>query len=82
MRPHLIARVFHLRGATATAERLLRRTSAKWERWMEEERAMPKKLEQQLKKQASEKGLKGDRKDAYVYGTLRKTGWKPSREKK
>ena len=43
---------------------------------------MPKKLEQQLKRQASEKGLKGARKDAYVYGTLRQTGWKPPREKK
>lgn len=42
---------------------------------------MPKKLEQQLKKQAASKGLKGERKDAYVYGTLRKTGWKPAREK-
>ncbi len=43
---------------------------------------MPKALEQQLKKEAAKKGLKGERKDAYVYGTLRKTGWKPSREKK
>lgn len=38
---------------------------------------MPKKLEQDLKKQATTKGLTGDRKDAYVYGTLRKTGWTP-----
>lgn len=43
---------------------------------------MPKKLEKQLKKEAEEKGLTGERKDAYVYGTLRKTGWKPDREKK
>lgn len=43
---------------------------------------MPKKLERKLKRKASKKGLKGARKDAYVYGTLRKTGWKPSREKK
>lgn len=43
---------------------------------------MPKKLERKLKRKASKKGLKGTRKDAYVYGTLRKTGWKPSREKK
>jgi hypothetical protein len=41
----------------------------------------PAKLEKALKKKASKKGLKGDRKDAYVYGTLRKTGWKPEREK-
>lgn len=38
---------------------------------------MPKKLERKLKRQAKDKGLKGDRADAYVYGTLRKTGWKP-----
>jgi hypothetical protein len=43
---------------------------------------MPKKLEQKLKREATKKGLKGERKDAYVYGTLRKTGWKPSRERK
>jgi hypothetical protein len=43
---------------------------------------VPKKLERKLKKKAKKKGLKGERKDAYVYGTLRKTGWKPSREKK
>ena len=38
---------------------------------------MPKQLEQKLVKQANKKGLKGKRKNAYVYGTLRKTGWKP-----
>jgi hypothetical protein len=43
---------------------------------------MPVKLERALKHQATKKGLKGEHKDAYVYGTLRKTGWKPSREKK
>ena len=42
---------------------------------------MPKKLELDLKKQAARKGLKGKRAKAYVYGTLRKTGWKPEREK-
>lgn len=42
---------------------------------------MPKKLEIALKKEAASKGLKGERKDAYVYGTMRKTGWKPKREK-
>jgi hypothetical protein len=30
------------------------------------------KLEQALKAQAKKKGLKGARRDAYVYGTLRK----------
>jgi hypothetical protein len=43
---------------------------------------MPKKLESKLKREAPKKGLKGERKDAYVYGTLRKTGWKPKQEKK
>lgn len=38
---------------------------------------MPKALEEKLKKQAKKKGLKGKRKAAYIYGTLRKTGWKP-----
>lgn len=41
---------------------------------------MPKALEAKLEREASAKGLSGARKDAYVYGTLRKTGWKPSRE--
>lgn len=42
---------------------------------------MPKKLEKELKREASKKGLKGERANAYVYGTLRKTGWKPSKKK-
>lgn len=42
---------------------------------------MPKKLERKLERQAQKKGLKGKSKDAYVYGTLRETGWKPSRER-
>jgi hypothetical protein len=43
---------------------------------------MPKALEKELIKEAIKKHLKGKRRDAYVYGTLRKTGWKPKREKK
>lgn len=43
---------------------------------------MPKKLERALKREAKKKGLSGEREDAYVYGTLRKTGWKPKRERK
>lgn len=31
---------------------------------------MPKKYEMMLKKQAAKKGLKGEARDAYVYGTL------------
>lgn len=42
---------------------------------------MPKKLESQLKRRASKMGLGEKRSAAYVYGTLRKTGWKPRREK-
>lgn len=33
---------------------------------------MPKKIHDKLVKQASKLGLKGSRKDAYVYGTLNK----------
>ncbi len=42
---------------------------------------MPKALEAKLSKEASSKGLTDGRKDAFVYGTLRKTGWKPTRER-
>jgi len=41
---------------------------------------MPKALEKKLKSEAKKKGLKGDRAGAYVYGTLRKTGWKPKKK--
>jgi len=43
---------------------------------------MPKKMEMALKKEVKKKGLTGERADAYIYGTLRKTGWTPKREKK
>jgi hypothetical protein len=43
---------------------------------------MPKKLEEDLKRKARSLGMSGERADKYVYGTLRKTGWKPEREKK
>lgn len=43
---------------------------------------MPKAMEERLQREAEKKGLRGERKDAYVYGTMRKTGWKPEREKK
>lgn len=42
---------------------------------------MPKKMEEDLEREAKKKGLTGKRRDAYVYGTMRKTGWKPEREK-
>lgn len=41
---------------------------------------MPKAIERALEKEAKRKGLKGKRKAAYIYGTLRKTGWKPKRK--
>lgn len=40
---------------------------------------MPKALEKKLKKICKERGYGKKRCSAYVYGTLRKTGWKPSR---
>jgi len=33
---------------------------------------MPKKIHQKLSRQATKKGLKGKRRQAYIYGTLRK----------
>ena len=41
---------------------------------------MPVKMERKLKKEAKKKGLSGKRAAAYVYGTLRKTGWKPKKK--
>jgi hypothetical protein len=43
---------------------------------------MPEKLEKELKKRVVKRRLGKKQADAYVYGTMRKTGWKPSREKK
>ena len=43
---------------------------------------MPKALERKLKAQARRKGFKGERFRRYVYGTLRKTGWVPSHQRK
>jgi hypothetical protein len=43
---------------------------------------MPKALHDALVKAAKRKGLKGKREDAFVYGTMRKTGWKPKQERK
>lgn len=36
--------------------------------------AMPKKVENKLKRKAASKGLRGKRKAAYVYGTMNKLG--------
>ena len=43
---------------------------------------MPKELEAKLKRQAKKKGFSKERAGAYVYETLRKTGWTPSTQKK
>lgn len=41
---------------------------------------MPIELERKLQAQASKKGLFGKRANVYVYGTMRKTGWKPEKK--
>lgn len=45
---------------------------------------MPEALERRLRVQVNRlhPNWSKERKDAYVYGTLRKTGWKPSNPKK
>lgn len=43
---------------------------------------MPKILEAKLKREARKKGLTGERANAYIYGTLRHTGWTPSTQRK
>ena len=43
---------------------------------------MPKALENKLKKEAKKKGLSKKRAGAYIYGTLRKTGWVPKKKSK
>jgi len=35
---------------------------------------MPKYIEKKLKKQARKKGLKGKRKNAYIWGTMKRIG--------
>jgi len=42
---------------------------------------MPKAMHDALLKTANKKGLTGKRKAAYIYGVMRKYGWKPKREK-
>lgn len=43
---------------------------------------MPKKMEEALKREAAKRGYTGERADRFVYGTMRKTGWTPSPQKK
>lgn len=42
---------------------------------------MPKEMEKKLRAEGMRKGLKGKDLDAYVYGTMRKLGWKPNNTK-
>jgi len=43
---------------------------------------MPKELERKLKAEARKKFPSNkERQDKYVYGALRKTGWRPSHQK-
>ena len=43
---------------------------------------MPKEMEKSLKAQAHKKGLGKKKANAYVYGAMRKTGWKPQTKRK
>lgn len=43
---------------------------------------MPKAMEAALKKEAKKKGLSKKQTGAYVFGTMRKAGWRPSSEGK
>jgi len=43
---------------------------------------MPKELHAKLKRSGRKKGFIGKRLDKYIYGTMRKLGWTPGREKK
>ena len=43
---------------------------------------MPKAFERKLKNEAQELGLTGERFNAYVYGTMRKTGWVPKNQRR
>ena len=43
---------------------------------------MPKAMERALRKQARKKGLKGKAADRFVFGTMRKAGWKPKKRRK
>ena len=43
---------------------------------------MPKAMEKSLKSQARKRGMGKERTNAFVYGTMRKTGWKPKHKGK
>ena len=39
-------------------------------------------MERALEKEANKKGYTGKRRNAFIFGTMRKTGWVPSTQKK
>lgn len=43
---------------------------------------MPKALESKLKREAAKRGYSEERTGAFVFGTLRKSGWRPKREQR
>lgn len=45
---------------------------------------MPKKMEKELKEEVNKKHPEWsqEKKDAYIYGTMRKTGWTPKHHSK
>ena len=47
-----------------------------------EEIAMPKAMERKLMMEVAGKPWSKKRKDAYIYGTMRKMGWVPSTQKR
>ena len=42
---------------------------------------MPKAMEEALMREAAKRHMSKKRRNAFVYGTMRKHGWKPAREK-
>ena len=42
----------------------------------------PKVMERALKREAKKKGYGKERTNAFVYGSMRATGWKPKKKKK
>ena len=48
----------------------------------ESHKIMPKAMEQKLKTQSKSKGMGKERTNAFIYGTMRKTGWKPKHKGK
>jgi len=43
---------------------------------------MPKAMERALRREGRKRGYTGERLDAFVYGIMRRRGWRPEREKK